>query len=366
MSEKSIEQRILDGSAWAEFCDSLKEAGNIILRPETPNDLFNRAEGYRYLTRLLRAGLESNVEFSDPRFPEFFQLANETIKIGNDNPDNYSQNCNVSGKYEYRIYGHRGTVNYLSIGTKAGNFGATGGMEPTGQINGSDLQVNPDGTFEIWVSCEKKPGNWLPMKPGTTNMVVRQTFNDRKKETPAKLKIECLNREGDNYLDPELFYNQLMNSTRFVKGTANLFVNWMEIYREHINLLPSDNQERCQAAGGDSSIHYLQSFWKLAPDEAQVIHVPKIPNCRTWNFQLSNYWMESLDYRYYKISVNKHSAVYNPDGSATIVVAHQDPGPKYPNWLNTCGHDQGGNLFRWVEADEYPPVSSKIVKFKDL
>jgi hypothetical protein len=366
MSDNSIEQRIIDGSAWAEFCDNLKETGNVILRNETPADPFNRAEGFRYLTRLLRAGLENAVEFSDPRFPQFFQLSNETIKIGNDNPDNFYQNVNISGKYDYRIWGTRGTVNYLSLGTKGGGFGSSGTMEPTGQLNDSEMQINPDGTFEIFVSCTKKPGNWLPMKPETSTMVVRQTFNDRNKEIPAKLHIECLNREGDNYLDPAQFFKQLKNATQFVKGTANLFVDWMEIYRSHLNKLPSDDQERCQRAGGDRSIHYLQSFWKLAPDEALLIHARKIPNCRTWNFELANYWMESLDYRYYKIHVNKHNAVYEQDGSVKIVVAHRDPGPKYPNWLHTTGHDQGGMLFRWVDADEHPPVDTEVVKFADL
>ncbi len=366
MSDNHLDQRILSGAAWAEFCDELKAVGNIILRPETPGDLFNRAEGYRYLTRLLRAGLDSSVEFSDPRFPQFFQLANETIKIGNDNPDNYYQNVNISGKYDYRIWGTRGTVNYLSLGTKAGGFGSSGGMEPTGQLNGSDMQINADGSFELIVSATQKAGNWLPMQPNTTSIVVRQSFNDRKKETPAKLHIECLNAEGDNFLNPAQFFQQLQNTTRFMKGTANIFVDWMELYREHLNKLPSDNQERCMAAGGDRSIHYLQSFWKLAPDEALLIHARTIPNCRTWNFQLSNYWMESLDYRYYKIHVNKHTAAYEKDGSAVIVVAHQDPGAKYPNWLHTTGHDQGGMLFRWVEADSHPPVDCEVVKFADL
>lgn len=363
---KSIEQNIIDGTIWAEFCDSLKEAGNVILRSETPNDLFNRAEGFRYLSRLVRASLESNVEFSDPSFPGFFSLADETKKIGNDNPDNIYQNCNISGKYDYRISGTRGTVDYLSFGTKAGSYATTGRMEPTGQLNGGQLEINADGTFEIIVSATKKPGNWLPMTKDTHSLLVRQTFGDRKKEKRAELKIECLNGEGDNTLDPVAFVTQLQNTAKFVKNTANLFVDWMEIYRSHLNKLPSDDQERCQIAGGDATIHYLQSFWKLAPDEALLIHARKIPECRTWNFQLSNYWMESLDYRFFKISTNKHTATYEKDGSVVIVVAHQDPGPKYPNWLTTTGHDQGGMLFRWVEATEFPGVDTEVVKFADL
>lgn len=368
MKEHDAEKAILDGSLWAEFCDSLKQAGQIVLGDTTPADPFNRAEGYRYLTRLLRAGLESNIEFSDPRFPQFFSLADETKKIGNDNPDNLYQNVNIDGRYDYRISGQRGTVHYLSLGTKAGSYATTGTMEPTGQLESDQLQISADGSFEIIVSARQHPGNWLPMREDSNNMVIRQTFNDRKVEIPADLKIECLNVKADNFLQPAQFAENLQRSVNFVKGTAALFVNWMDLYSEHINQLPSDDQARCQRAGGDAAIHYLQSYWKLAPDEALVIFASEIPACKTWNFQLSNYWMESLDYRYYKISLNKHSAVYADDGSVTVVVAHQDPGKKYPNWLHTTGHDQGGMLWRWVEAktDDYPPVTCKVVKFSDL
>jgi hypothetical protein len=325
MSKNDSEQAILDGSLWADFCDNLKEAGEIVLGSTTPTDAFNRAEGYRYLTRLLRAGLESNVEFSDPSFPQFFSLADETKKIGNDNPDNLYQNVNIDGCFDYRITGQRGTVHYLSLGTKAGNYATTGTMEPTGQLESDQLEINPDGSFEIIVSAKEQAGNWLPMREDSNNMVVRQTFNDRKAEIPADLKIECLNVTADNFLKPAKFADDLQRSVNFVKGTAQLFVNWMDIYSVHINQLPSDDQARCQRAGGDAAIHYLQSYWKLAADEALVIKADEIPDCKTWNFQLSNYWMESLDYRYYQVSVNKHSAVYADDGSVTVVVATRTP-----------------------------------------
>jgi hypothetical protein len=363
---KAIEQSIADGSAWADFCDNLKEAGDIILRKETPGDVFNRAEGYRYLSRLLRAGLESNIESSDPCFPRFYQLANETIKIGNDNPDNIYQNVNLDGRLDYRVTGTRGTINYISFGTKAGSYATTGSLEPSGQLEADDLEINADGSFEFIISSTPHEGNWLPMREDTSTMIVRQTFNDRSKEIPAELQIECISERGDNYLKPTEFVEQLNRSVNFIKGTANLFVDWMEIYRDHLNQLPSDDQERCQRAGGDAAIHYFQSFWKLAPDEALVVRAKKIPQCKTWNFQISNYWMESLDYRYYDISVNKHTASYEDDGSVTLVVAHQDPGKAFPNWLNTTGHDQGGMLFRWVEANEHPPIDTEVVKFADL
>lgn len=351
---------------WADFCDQLKDAGEAVLQAPAPEDALTQAEGIRYLTRLLRAALEGNVESSDPRFPRFYQLSNETIKIGNDNPDNTYHNANLDGTLEYRIVGNRGTVNYLSFATQAGSYATTGTMEPSGQLDGTNLITDEEGNFEIIVSSTQQPGNWLPMLPETVSMLVRQTFNDRGSETPATYRIECLNAVGDNILQPSKLVDQLQRSTDFIAGTSALFVEWMNNYSAHVNALPSDDQERCQRAGGDAAIHYLQSRWKLGADEALLLHARTIPNCETWNFQLSNYWMESLDYRHFKISINQHSAIYNADGSVTVVVAHQDPGPDVPNWLTTAGHGEGAMLWRWVEADSHPPVECRPVAFSQL
>ena len=156
-------RRIVDGSAWRDFCRALEQAGEVLLREEVPTDPLQRAEGIRYLTRLLRAGLEQQLEYGDPRFSGFYQLSNQTLKIGNDNPDNVYLNANVSGAYEYRISGTRGTMPYLSFGTKSGGYELDGTMVPTGKLDGRDLQVRPDGSFEIIVSCKPHPGNWLPV-----------------------------------------------------------------------------------------------------------------------------------------------------------------------------------------------------------
>jgi hypothetical protein len=239
-------------------------------------------------------------------------------------------------------------------------------MAPTGQIDSKDLKVNPDGTFEIMVSCKQYPGNWLPMKPETTGLIVRQTFLDRSREEIARLKIERVSPEGTNLLEAEVLEQALQRAVAFIKGTANKFIDWMDRYEAHLNQLPSDDQEECQRSGGDANIHYLQSYWKLEPDEALLVEARKIPRCSSWNLQISNYWMESLDYRYHRIHVNKHTAVYEPDGSVRIVIAHRNPGPRWPNWLETAGHRLGGMLFRWIEADEHPPVHTRVVKFSEL
>jgi len=365
MAQSEAEKRLADGSAWRDFCRSLEQAGEAIFREGTPRDSLHRAEGLRYLTRLLRAGLESHVESCDPRYPRFFQLSNETLKIGNDNPDNVYHNANVSGAYEYRIRGHRGSVPYLSFGTKAGGYESDATMIPTGQLDLAQMQVDPDGRFEILVSRREHPGNWLPMAAETVGMVVRQTFDDREREQPATYSIACLNPDAPDTLQPEYLEPALQRASAFVRNTSALFVGWMQDFSEHANQLPPNDQALCQRVGGDANIHYHNSYWHLDDGQALLIEFSP-PECTTWNFQLSNYWMESLDYRYHRIHVNKHSAAYQSDGSVRLVVAHSDPGRGWPNWLDTCAHREGAMLLRYVGATSHPPVATRVLPFEEL
>ena len=102
----------------------------------------------------------------------------------------------------------------------------------------------------------------------------------------------------------------------------------------------------------------------FADDEAMVIEA-SLPPCEFWNFQVGNFWMESLDYHCQRIHLNCHGARLNPDGSVTIVVAHRDPG--HPNWLTTAGHALGTSLFRLIGAQDRPAqIKVRIVNFDTL
>ena len=362
--QQDATQRILDGTTWEEFCDTIKAAGRVVLADESPNTPFDRAEGYRYLSRLVRAGLESFVEGGDPLAPELRCTAHETIKMGADNPDNRYESASISGKYEYRLSGTRGTVHYLGFGTQAGNYGATGTLETTGYVEAADLDVGPDGRFELTVSCEKKPGNWLPMKRASGTLIVRQTFLDRKGEIPADLTIERIDGpHAARPVTPASIDRGLKSAGMFVAGCAKLFSQWANGMKAHTNELPEFDREISLKAGGDPNITYYHSYWRLAPDEALVIEVTP-PKCDFWNFQLNNHWMESLDYRYFPVWLNKHSATLRDDGSVRVVVAHQDPGVE--NWIDTCGHDRGTMCWRWIRAESTPQPATRVVKVADL
>ena len=45
MSSDEALAKVLSGRTWEEFCDRLKAAGQVILRPEAPATEIDRAEG---------------------------------------------------------------------------------------------------------------------------------------------------------------------------------------------------------------------------------------------------------------------------------------------------------------------------------
>ena len=281
------------------------------------------------------------------------------------NPDNHYQNAAISGQYEYRISGNRGTVHYLGFGTQKGNYGQGGGMPLTGYVQASEIQIEPDGRFELLLSCSKPPkGNWLPMEPETSIVIVRQTFADRATERIAQLKIERIGGDGrPSPVTPESIDAGLNTASTLVAGASLLFAKWARDFQQHVNQLPRFSQEVSNAAGGDPNIAYYHSYWTLAPDEALVIEAHP-PQCDAWNFQLDNHWLESLDYRYYTIHVNQFTARYRADGSVRVVVAHSDPG--VPNWINTVGHECGVMSWRWIRASAHPDLRTRVVKLAEV
>jgi hypothetical protein len=359
------EKRVVSGQSWADFCDALKRAGEQVMRPEAPADPFTRAEGFRYLSRLVRAGLEWYVEFNDPDFPVLYKPSHETIKIGADNPDNIYQKAVLDGRHDYRVHGTRGTVDYISMATSKGSYAENFKQIETGFIDSRVLAVAPDGSFDVIVSASEKPGNWLPMDPDSQSLLIRQTFMDRASEVPAEVFIERLDSGATPApLTAEKLDAGLRTATAFLENTARMFADWSASWLDRPNELPPADQALCHSVGGDPNIFYYHGFFRLDDDEALVIDVDRIPECQTWNLQVDNYWMESLDYRYHRIHVNKHTARYNPDGGVTIVLAHRDPG--LANWLDAAGHRLGTLCFRWVGAKETVHPRTRVVKVDSL
>jgi hypothetical protein len=349
------------GEAWSQFCRALENAGQVVLADAAPRTRLDQAEGFRYLSRLTREMLYSCLDNADPDFPRLHEL--DLVKMGADNPDNVYLSATIRGDRDYRITGHRGTISYFSIGSKANRYAKDGTMASTGELTDADLVVEPDGSVEIVASAVRQSRNWLPLAPDSTGLVVRQTYLCRASEEPGSWRIERIDGPGEPpEFTPEMLATGLRRAALGVHGTAATFARWTELFMTRPNELPDFGQEMFQRAGGDPEIFYLHGYWTLGPGEAWLIET-EVPDCPYWNFQLDNWWMESLDHRR-RITVNKHTAKLSADGRLRLVVAARDPG--VPNWIDTCGHDRGTALLRWLGAATHPLPSCRVVPIESL
>ncbi len=347
-ANRELHDDVVSGKAWNDFCDALKIAGEMILE-RSESDL-DRAEGFRFLSRLTRGGLASFVEGGDIRFPIIKPLPDQ-VKIGSDNPDAAYLACSIDGRLNYKVSGNRGTVHYLSFSAFAGNYGAAQErLGVMGFIDGSDLLVDEEGNFELFVGPTPHDHNWVKTDPEPGMLAIRQFFLDRSTEVLPTLRIECLDHdELPPPLSPTQFGKQLQGAMMFVAGCSQIFTDWAD---ELMTEVPNGMHTKAgpaQGAWGDPNQIFYHGAYDLAEGEALLIEfVP--PECYYWNFQVDNRWMESLDYRWLPVTVNKHTAHYEPDGSVKIVVSKEDPG--FGNWMSTDGHSQGLTGLRWNQATE--------------
>lgn len=356
--------RVSSGQAWDEFCERLKQVGQVILRPESPSTEIDKAEGLRYLARLTRLGLELCFEHADADFPMLIHAWNATTKAGSDNPDNHYLNATVRGDREYRLRGVKGTARSLRFATFADRHATGAGMVPTGSLRAKDMIFEPDGGFEITVSRDPRPGNWLALEADSSLVTVRQNLGDRRREMPATVTIERIDGpRTPRLLTPQSVDRALRSAAAFVSRVVDRYADWAQWFQARPNRIHDLKDTPFVEEGGDPQTCYMHGYWCVEADEALVLETP-VPPCEMWNFQLNNYWMESLDYRYYPVCVNKQGARYNSDGSLTLVVSASDPG--LGNFLDTAGHRCGMMTLRWTGAHSHPVPECRVVKLAAL
>ncbi|QYU68738.1 hypothetical protein J4558_00880 [Leptolyngbya sp. 15MV] len=344
---------------WRSFCAALAEAGAVL--DQGPATALDQAEGLRYLSRLTRTALNMLVDSSDPDFPRVFQLCDDKLKIGADNPDNIYQQFCVRGDRRYRITGTRGTVPYLSLGSKANRYAIDGTMASTGELEFADVALEADGSFEIIAGREREGVNWLPLADDSTIVIIRQTFEDKREQAPATFTVECLDgAPHPSLLTPEAIRAQLAQTAAWVKGTAQTFAGWSEMFMAAPNRIVEHDQGFFQKGGGDPNIWYGHAFYDLAPGDAWEIVFTPPAGTRMWNFQLDNWWMESLDHVHHRVWAN--SAMVSPEADEQVRLVCADADPGFGHWIDLAGHRSGTALFRWIDAPEHPVPQCRVIR----
>ena len=343
--------------AWNAYCDSLKIAGQQLLRDDFPIDQLDLAEGLRYLARLVFTSMDRSVEGADPSQPVLYPLCNERIKVGGDNPDNRYYAAAISDQHEYVLRANLRSCNYFS----AVSTGKVDGSESviSGSVRGADLDIPPDGVAEIRISAGAGGRNELPTDARTSLLIVRYTIEGSPEGHTAPVLRRVSKPTPQLPLSVDEIAGRLNASAQFVRNASAFYADFTAKFQAHINTLPLfPDQTYLVSIGGDPNILYYLSAWALKEDEVLCLSIPRIPHCSTWNLQLCNVWFESLDYTTSRIHINSRNAVYDPNGGVTICISQSDP--QAPNWLHTLGHTSGVLCMRLVGATEPAVVDATV------
>lgn len=356
------ERTIGDATAqWDVFCTGLMQAGREILSTAQDADSVSQAEGLRYLTRLLRSGIEKFVEYSDPRDPFLANVYNERLKWGLDNPGSLYAMAYVDGTKTYEISGNVGSVSYFNFTTAKMTLNAK--YEITGVLDGPDVQVSENGDFRIILGGEKRGENWVNLDPESNSVLVRQTFADRSSETEMRFKITPLSGQEALPLHMDDALLRIEQAQSFFQNTGRTFLKLAASMREAPNSLPQVDQQFMLSMGGDPNYAYFWGSFDLAEGEALVIQWPEVPPHEAWNLCLYNFWLESLDYTKGRILLNNNQIVENKDGSVTLVVSNERP--PAGNWLETLGHRQGHMMSRWIHPQKVVLPRTRHLRLED-
>jgi hypothetical protein len=336
-----------------------------VLSPERKPDELDAVEGFRYVFHLLSEGTELFLE-GDPERPRFSSIVTPARKFLGDNADAIYHQALIRDDRSYRVTGRRDREVYISF--------TIHGPDPAGGINGPVLadmndrqfEVDADGNFELILSADERPGNWVKLAPGARIVLVRSYFleptsaqNDP--DARVQLDIESLDDPGPApALDDTTLAQRMLDTIAFVRATSlgvRVFgeanpapVPFVSNEPNSVGTPWSFRNTGIEAAGA-VDIFYSSGTFDLGPDDALVME-GTMPDCDFANLVLWNPHMQTLDYRSRRSSLNSAQMELGADGSFRIVISERDPG--VPNWIDSGGHRRGTMFWRFLLPKEDP------------
>ena len=380
-------ERLLDGRAWDDFCDTLKAAGRIVVRETSDGDPQDRVEGFRYLTRMIAMASARAVERRTPGLrPQPIRLIPPPARGGqgvqSPNQDHIVQP--VDSRYRYRVTGTLGSAyTHLSawsppIPDDVGAFGV--GLDAEDHLTdfNPNMALTPhsfvlaelaaaDGTVDFVLSVED-PGDgltWFPMTSQTRELMGRVVYEDRGGQSPPRLVIRCLDEHPRPATpEPDDMAARLATAAQLVLGLLSDYGGWTRDLLSRENQLEFTREWYERIGGSPDDRHFEFGYWRLPPGTALAVEFSE-PRCQHWNFQLCNHWMENLaDYARGRGYVDSEGAARQSDGRVRIVVAASDPG--VANWIDPGDRGHGVMGLRFVQPTTVPDVSSRLVPIEDL
>jgi hypothetical protein len=383
MSDAATE-RVLSGRAWDDFCENLRRAGHMVDRFGDEAGPLDKAEWYRFMTRLARNAFERFMENSEPDRPRLRDAPwRQGINFQSPDQDHLLAEF-VDGSREYKITGNKGTIPYFIIASwtykHPADIGAQDwaeqGVDGLKTFDPATLQTqsflqsdfidcDADGNFEVYVSQKPHRRNWLRIAPDCVGLLIRNVYHERANVTPPTFRIELLDDAKPRPLNAGEVADNLARSAQMVLGYAELVRSW---WQDNLSKRPNRlrfSQATYLSNGGVADRHFGFGVWDLPPDKALVLEYTP-PDCEYWIFQLCNMWQENLDnYEDGQGYITKYTAHYEPGGLVRVIVSATDPGIG-GNWVETFGHVKGGMGLRLIKTTNPPPVTAYVVDLATL
>lgn len=339
-----------------QFLEIIRNADKTFLDPDKNLDKQGHIDGYQHIFHLLRTSIDFYL-FNDPLRPTFQLLANESHKMLGDNVDSVYYFTQLRGDQEYLIKGRRYDSCYLSFTVYGGAPDGEMVERVCNNINHTHIDFERDGRFEIKLTPEPEGKNEFKLDPDSVNLFTREYFFDRFKSRESELQIINLkSKEAPKPLsDSELAYRIRVMSTFFEQTT---WIAPLPVEFPLNGFLPPFPFEADQGGWGTVDNIYCFGRFRLDEDEFLKIHFTS-PVCCYWGIQTWNYLMQSMDYRNYKVSINKGTAKPNPDGGYIIYLSHRPMG--VDNWISTASYREAIIFCRWLLAEKMPdqPIVEK-------
>jgi hypothetical protein len=258
----------------------------------------------------------------------------------------------------------------IEEGTQDGNIAKTTG----GVINDTQIDVDADGSFTVYLGGEPRERNWLALTETAGRVTTRHYFEHAQ---PAALdptleptmRIECLSETGTPApADDESVSAGIRRVCNMVRSrTLDMPLMAKVEQPPFVSIVPNGFPEpvppgKYGLAAFDA--HYSMAPYLLGPDEALVIK-GRWPTCRFGNVCLWNRFQQTYDYANRTVSLNRTQAEADDEGRFTMIIAHEDPG--LPNWLDSEGKPFGMVFWRFflVEGEVETPIA-EVVKLAEI
>jgi hypothetical protein len=352
--------------AWERLLERLRATAAIVSGPLGGRTERERAEGYRHITRVLSIATEMLVEKGDPAQPVFTRWMSAYRKMYGDNPGTVYDAAILSPDRTYRIAGTRGSCAYLGFCLYATT--AEGGKRIVANLDDDQLDIAPDGSFELWLARDEPAGaaSFLALDEETTEIMVRQYFVEPDSETPATYTIEAVPWAGP---PPPLTEAQMAARLdalgTYVHDTVEAETTLSALSASITTAVFRAGKEYVDAHGAPTdppldasvvvrvmptpAIQYSGSWFDDLGDDEVLVVEGTAPTCRYWSVQLLTRFMESGDWLHAPVFLSGRDIRVDPDGRFSIDIAHRDPGRG--NWIDTTGLTNGNVAVRALKAD---------------